>query len=70
MVICLQSGANDLQMVQLMPPIISCCIKIQTGLTFLVLVYPVCPGKEAVKLLTGCVLSAYLPLSTRVKEKH
>jgi len=29
--------------------IISCLIQIQTGFTFLVLVYPGCPGKEAVK---------------------
>jgi len=30
-------------------PIISCFIKIQTGLTFLMLAYPGCPGIEAVK---------------------
>ena len=30
-------------------PIVSCIIKIQIGLTFLVLAYPGCPGKEAVK---------------------
>ena len=30
-------------------PIISCFIKIQTGLTFLVPAYPGCPGKEASK---------------------
>jgi len=30
-------------------PIISCIIKIQIGLTFLVLAYPGYPGKEAVK---------------------
>jgi len=41
---------NDLHMVQLMPvlPIISCFLKIQVGITFLVLAYPDCPGKEAV----------------------
>jgi len=41
---------NDLRMVQLMPapPIISCFIKIQIGITFLVLAYPDCPGKEAI----------------------
>jgi len=34
MVICLERGANDLYMVQLipLPPIISCCSKIQNGL--------------------------------------
>jgi len=41
-------------LVQLMPlpsqnPIISCLIYIQTGFTSLVLAYPGCPGKEAVK---------------------
>ena len=30
-------------------PIISCFIKVQNGLTFLVPAYPGCPGKEAVK---------------------
>jgi len=36
MVMCLEQGANDLHMVQLMslPPIISCFIKIQNGLPF------------------------------------
>jgi len=51
-VICLQQGA-DLHMAQLMPlPLtVSCSSKIQIGFTFLVLAYPVCPGKEAVKWL-------------------
>jgi len=51
MVICLEQGASDLHMVQLMllPPIISCFIKIQTGFTFLVLAYSGGPGKEAIK---------------------
>jgi len=38
-VICLERGADDLHMVQLMPlprPINSCFIKIQIGLSFLV----------------------------------
>jgi len=30
-------------------PVISCFIKIQVGLTFLLLAYPGCPRKEAVK---------------------
>ena len=36
MVVCLECGANDLHMVQLMPlpPIISCFSKIQSGLPF------------------------------------
>ena len=38
-------------------PVISCFIKIQIALTFLVLAYPGCPGKEAVKwLLVACCL--------------
>jgi len=53
MFICLERGAIDLHMVQLMPlpPIISCSIKIQNGSAFLVPAYPGCPGKEAVKCL-------------------
>jgi len=49
MVICLQQGANDLHIIQLMPlpPVISCFIKIQIGLTFLVLPYSGCPGKKS-----------------------
>ena len=41
MVICLELGANDLHMLQLMTlqPIISCFIKIQIGLTFPVPAY-------------------------------
>ena len=50
----LKRGADCLHMVQLMPltsqnPIISCLISIQTGFTFLILAYPGCPGKEAVR---------------------
>ena len=52
MVICLERGA-DLHMAQLMPlPLtVSCSGKIQIGFTVLVLAYPGCPGKEAVKWL-------------------
>jgi len=51
-VVCLERGA-DLHMAQLMPlPLtVSCSSKIQIGFTFLVLDYPGCPGKEAVKWL-------------------
>jgi len=35
-------------------PIISCFIKILIGLTVLVLAYPGCPGKEAVKRVSLC----------------
>jgi len=44
MVICLEQGANDLHMVQLMPSFL-CFIKIQNGSAFLVLTYQGCPGK-------------------------
>ena len=60
MVICLEWGANDLRMVRHSSwchchPIISCLIKIQIGLTFLVPAYPGCPGKEAVKRVFVCL---------------
>ena len=49
-VVCLEQGA-DLHTAQLMPlPFtVSCFSKIQIGFTFLVLAYPGCPGKGAVK---------------------
>jgi len=34
-------------------PIISCFIKIQTGLTFMVMDYPGCSGKQAVKWVSN-----------------
>jgi len=36
-------------------PIVSCFIKIQTGLTFLVLPYSRCPGKQVVKRVSVCL---------------
>jgi len=44
---------SEVQMAQLIPlPLtVSCSSKIQIGFTFLVLAYPGCPGKEAVKWL-------------------
>jgi len=50
MVIYLEWGANDLHMLQLMPlpPHHLCFVRIQIG-TFLVLAYPGCCGKEAIK---------------------
>jgi len=52
MVIYLAQGANDMPVVQLMPllPVIFCFIKIQNGLTFVMLAYHGCPGKEAVNV--------------------
>jgi len=46
-------------MAQLMPlPLtVSCSSKIQIGFTFLVLAYPGCPGKEAVKWLCSVVIA-------------
>ena len=40
-------------------PIISCFIKIQIGLTFLVPAYPGCPGKEAIKWASVCHICSY-----------
>jgi len=49
-------------------PIISCCIKIQTGLTFLVPTYPGCPGKEAIKWVIYPTTTFYgLELHTRYR---
>jgi len=39
--------------------IISCFIKIQIGLTFLVPAYPGCHGKEAVKWLSVCLIMTH-----------
>jgi len=62
MAICLKRGARDLHMVQLIPlsPIISCFIKIQTGLTFLLPAYPDCHGKEAVKRVSAVTAATIL----------
>jgi len=55
MVICVERGADDLHVVQMMPlpPVISCFIELQIGLTFLVLTYPVLLEKESVERLSG-----------------
>jgi len=51
----------QMHMVQLMPlpPIISCFIKMRNGLTFLVSVYPGCPGEEAVRRVSVCLIDWY-----------
>jgi len=55
MVICLEQGANDLHMVQLMPlPPHHLFIEIQVGFTSVVPAYTGCPGKKAIKQL-GCL---------------
>jgi len=41
-------------------PIISCFIKMQTSLTFLVPAYPGCPGKEAIKWVSVCLPCKFL----------
>ena len=60
MVICLERGANDLHMVQLMPlppPSSLASLKSRMVFTFLVPAYPGCPGKEAVKWVFVFVLA-------------
>jgi len=58
-VICLKQGANDSHMVQLvsLPPVISCLIKIQIGLTILVPLAQVVVEKRP---LNGCLVSWFL----------
>ena len=57
MVICLERGANDLHMVQLMPLPPHHLLLQQNPEWFILLVpaYPGCPGKKAVKRLCVCV---------------
>ena len=57
MVICLEQGANDLHMVQLMPLPPRHLLLQQNPEWFILLVpaYPGCPGKKAVKRLCVCV---------------
>ena len=45
-------------------PIISCSSKIQIGLTFLVLAYTGCPGKEPIKWMSVCLGVKFLSVST------
>ena len=57
MVICLERGANDLHMVQLMP-LQPCHLLFQLNPEWFILLvpaYPGCPGKKAVKWLCVCV---------------
>jgi len=55
--LCLVRAENDLHVVQLMPlPPHHLFIKIQNVLTFLVPAYPGYLGKEAVKLMSVCLL--------------
>jgi len=62
MVIFLEQGADDLHLVYLMPlpPIISCFVKIQNGLTFLMPPYPGCPGKEVIKRVSVIIDTFYI----------
>ena len=56
---CLEQGANDLHngpADATATPTISCFIKIQNGLTFLVPAYPGCPGKETIKWVSLCLM--------------
>jgi len=76
MIICLEQGANNLHLVQLMPlsSIISCFTRIQKPewFTFLVLAYPGCPGKEAIKwmFLSLLLLSGMTWVSCYQKKIH
>jgi len=58
MVVCLERGANDLHMVQLIPvpPHHLLLHKILIGLIFLVPAYPDCAGKEAIKQVSVYLL--------------
>ena len=62
MVICLERGANDLHMVQLMPLPPRHLLLQQNPEWFIVLVlaYPGCPAKKAIKRL--CVHVCVIPL--------
>jgi len=63
---------SEMHMVQLMPlqPIISCFIKIPIHLTFLVPVYPGCPGKEAVKWVSALILVVIEDHSSISRTSH
>ena len=64
MVICLEQGAADLLMAQLMPlPLtVSCFSRIQIGFTFLVVDHPGSPGKRAVKRVCVSPFKIYVSL--------
>jgi len=68
-VICVERSTDDLHVVQLMPlpPIISCFIKIQSGSAFLVLAYPGCPVKAAVKWAIVVYMCRWLNLEELCK---
>jgi len=61
-VICMERGANDLHMVQLMPlpPHHLLLQQNPEWLILLVPAYPGCPGKKAVKRLCVCVFTAVM----------
>jgi len=64
MVVCLEQGAKDLHMAQLMSLTVSCFSKIQIGLTFLVPAHLGSLGKRAVKRVCVCVcVSLTCPLN-------
>ena len=61
MFVCLEQGAKDLHMAQLMSLTVSCFSKIQIGLTFLVPAYLGSLGKRAVKRVCVCVYRLHAP---------
>ena len=69
MVICLERGANDLHMVQLMllPPRHLLLQQNPEWFILLVPAYPGCPGKKAVRQLCVCV---YLWISDAVRRNR
>jgi len=69
MVICLEQGANDLHMAQMMPlspP--SSLASLKSGMTFLVPDYPGCPGKEAVQRESVCITKLMKMTNTKIKS--
>ena len=62
MAVCLERGANDLHVVQLMPLPPHRLLLQQNPEWFILLVpaYPGCPGKKAVKRLCVCVCVVFI----------
>ena len=74
MVICLEHGADCLHMVQLMPlhpktPSSLVSFKSNSGFTFLVSVYPGCPGKQAIERVSYSS-SVYFTVPSPIPSTH
>ena len=72
MVICLECGANDLHMVQLMPlpPIISCFSKIQNGLPFWCQLTEVVLEKRPLNVSVSVCVSSMINAGTELEGHH